>query len=217
MAPPVSTLDPDLQTAARLRGKIAAAGRTGDTETVRSHLTDPNPAVRATAYAALARAGAATSEDGAAAAADPSPAVRRRAAELAGEMPGVDHLELLGDPDDLVVEAAAFALGEVHAEATPAQSVIDELSRVAGNHTNPLCRESAVAALGSIGDERGLPAILTASGDKPAIRRRAVLALAPFEGTEVTAALERASEDRDWQVRQAAEDLLGYRRPADPR
>ncbi|MST32935.1 HEAT repeat domain-containing protein, partial [Acidimicrobiaceae bacterium USS-CC1] len=47
-----------------------------------------------------------------------------------------------------------------------------------------------------------------ATTDKPAVRRRAVLALAPFEGPEVDAALRQALEDRDWQVRQAAEDLL---------
>jgi len=40
-----------------------------------------------------------------------------------------------------------------------------------------------------------------------AIRRRAVLALAAFEGPEVEAAIERALTDTDWQVRQAAEDL----------
>jgi hypothetical protein len=34
-----------------------------------------------------------------------------------------------------------------------------------------------------------------------------VIALAAFEGDEVDAALERALADRDWQVRQAAEDL----------
>jgi hypothetical protein len=34
-----------------------------------------------------------------------------------------------------------------------------------------------------------------------------VLALAPFEGAEVDAALTRALSDRDWQVRQAAEVL----------
>jgi hypothetical protein len=34
-----------------------------------------------------------------------------------------------------------------------------------------------------------------------------VIALAPFEGKEVEAALARALDDRDWQVRQAAEDL----------
>ena len=68
-------------------------------------------------------------------------------------------------------------------------------------------RESAVAALGALGDSRGLPAILVAVTDKPNVRRRAVLALAPFEGPQVEAAIDRALEDRDWQVRQAAEDL----------
>jgi len=76
-------------------------------------------------------------------------------------------------------------------------------------HSEPLVREAAVAALGAIGDDRGLPAILSACGDKPAIRRRAILALAPFDGPEVDAALDHAMQDRDWQVRQAAEDLLG--------
>ena len=56
---------------------------------------------------------------------------------------------------------------------------------------------------------RGLPAILAATSDKATVRRRAVLALAPFDGPEVTDALERARTDRDWQVRQAAEDLTG--------
>ena len=79
---------------------------------------------------------------------------------------------------------------------------------------DPLVRESSVAALGAIGDDRALDAILAATGDKPAIRRRAVLALAPFldpdhaRAGEVDAALQRALTDRDWQVRQAAEDLL---------
>jgi HEAT repeat protein len=52
-----------------------------------------------------------------------------------------------------------------------------------------------------------VPAILAATRDKPAIRRRAVIALAPFDGPEVDAALDAAMSDRDWQVRQAAEDL----------
>ena len=74
--------------------------------------------------------------------------------------------------------------------------------------TTALVREAAVAALGSIGDERGLAAILAGTQDKPAIRRRAVLALAPFEGHEVDEALARArNKIRDWQVRQAAEHL----------
>jgi hypothetical protein len=48
---------------------------------------------------------------------------------------------------------------------------------------------------------------LHACTDKPAIRRRAVLALAPFAGAEVDSAIEAALQDRDWQVRQAAEDI----------
>ena len=63
-------------------------------------------------------------------------------------------------------------------------------------------------ALGAIGDVDGLPAILAATTDKATVRRRAVIALAPFEGPEVDAALEAARTDRDWQVRQAAEDQL---------
>jgi HEAT repeat protein len=72
-----------------------------------------------------------------------------------------------------------------------------------------LCREAAVAALGSIGDDRVLPTILAALSDKATVRRRAVIALAPFDGPEVDTALRRSLDDRDRQVRQAAEDLLG--------
>ncbi len=50
--------------------------------------------------------------------------------------------------------------------------------------------------------------ILRGCSDKPAVRRRAVLALAPFDGNDVDAALQAALTDRDWQVRQAAEDVL---------
>jgi HEAT repeat protein len=77
----------------------------------------------------------------------------------------------------------------------------------ATEHDDALVREASVAALGAIGDDRGLPAILAGCTDKPAVRRRAVLALAPFDGDEVEAALAAALVDRDWQVRQAAEDL----------
>jgi hypothetical protein len=39
------------------------------------------------------------------------------------------------------------------------------------------------------------------------VRRRAVLALAAFDGPEVEDALADARTDADWQTRQAAEDL----------
>jgi len=89
---------------------------------------------------------------------------------------------------------------------------VEALGRVATSHADPLCREAAVAALGAIGHGSGLATVLAALNDKPAVRRRAVVALAAFEGDEVEAALRRALEDRDWQVRQVAEDLLADER-----
>ena len=85
------------------------------------------------------------------------------------------------------------------------------LGRAAATHPDPLVREAAVAALGALGDPSSLEVVLAACDDKPAVRRRAVLALAAFDGEAVEARLRRALEDRDWQVRQAAEDLLALR------
>lgn len=187
------------------RREAALAGHTGDEAAARRLFGDRSPGVRATALGALARLGALSARDVAAALADPDPIVRRRACEEVGrhELAGAGSLlPLLDDPDPGVIEAAAWALGELGDGAA-----VDALSRVATGHPEPLCREAAVAALGAIGDERGLAAILAGTRDKPAIRRRAVLALAPFGGPEVEAAIEAALADRDWQVRQAAEDL----------
>lgn len=166
---------------------------------------DASPSVRATALGALARIGAVGVADLTAGLTDPDPAVRRRACEVAAGHPDVALLDVLADADPGVAEAAAWALGE-RGDAAGRDDVI-ALADVAGTHTDPLCREAAVAALGAIGDRAGLPAILAATTDRPPIRRRAVLALAPFEGPEVQAALDRALTDKDWQVRQAAEDL----------
>jgi HEAT repeat protein len=110
---------------------------------------------------------------------------------------------LLEDPDVTVVEAAAWALGELRGDP----AAIGALARVAGGHDDALAREAAVAALGARGDPEGLAAVLAACRDVATVRRRAVLALAPFEGPAVDDALAEASRDRDWQVRQAAEDL----------
>ena len=143
--------------------------------------------------------------------ADPAPAVRRRGAELApGITPGEDVVgalvAALDDRDVTVVEAAAWALGELGPAAIEAGAV-HGLSRVVTDHRDAIAREAAVAALGALGDPSGLPAVLAACSDRAAVRRRAVLALAPFAGPEVDDALARALDDKDWQVRQAAEDL----------
>jgi len=172
---------------------------------------DVDPKVRAVAVATLVRN--APRADAAPvwvrAAADPDPGVRRRAAEVAprlGRSARIGSLlTLLGDTDAWVAEAAAFAIGE-HPRPTP--RTIEALQAAAAHHEDPLVREAAVAALGAIGDPATLPVVLAACDDKPAIRRRAVLALAAFDGDEVEARLRAALEDNDWQTRQAAEDLL---------
>jgi HEAT repeat protein len=172
----------------------------------------PDPRVRGTALGALMRAGSRRRARGAwlLAVADPEPAVRRRAAELAPTLdpvPCQGLLALLADADPLVGETAAWALGEGRWSGATRTRVVNALATATREHADPLVRESAVAALGAIGDPRGLPAILGACGDRPPVRRRAVLALAPFEGPAVDTAIEAALTDADWQVRQAAEDL----------
>ncbi|MBV9411738.1 MAG: HEAT repeat domain-containing protein [Acidimicrobiia bacterium] len=187
------------------RREAAIAGHEGDDETARRLLSDSDPAVRATALGALARAGGLRPEDVERALEDTDTGVRRRACEEAVAVV-VDLVPLLSDAEPSVAEAAAWALGERGADAAGA---VDALAAVAREHDDPLCREAAVAALGAIGDDRGLATVLAAaSGDRPAIRRRAVVALAAFDGPDVDAALREALNDRDWQVRQAAEDLL---------
>jgi HEAT repeat protein len=205
------------------RRDAAIAGHEGDAVAARALLDDVDPGVRATALAALARASSVTDDDLVAAATDVDPSVRGRAAEVLATQPWptdavsstlLDALvRLLGDDDIAVVETAAWAVGEFVGRAAEAgwvvpDVVLERVSAIAADHEDALCREAAVAALGALGDERGLATILRATTDKATVRRRAIIALAPFEGPEVDAALEHAREDRDWQVRQAAEDLL---------
>ncbi|HVX19642.1 MAG TPA: HEAT repeat domain-containing protein [Acidimicrobiales bacterium] len=205
---PVPDLHADDATRARRRA-ASEAGHRGDAATARPFLADSDPRVRSAAVGALARIGALEPAELAAALHDPAPVVRRRAlhaaaATAAGPPPEWSLLALLDDGDPSVVETAAWACGECQ---PPEAGTVERLAELATTHDNALVREAAVAALGAIGDEAGLPAILVACRDKPAVRRRAVLALAPFDGPEVRAALRAARDDRDWQVRQAAEDL----------
>ncbi len=188
------------------RKSVAVAGHVGDPSRARSGLSDVAPSVRATALGALDRLGALTESELRSALVDADPLVRRRGFELASGYPAVDVAAGLDDPDASVVEMAAWAAGE-RGDA----SLVPRLCRLASppsEHSDPLCRESAVAALGAIGDPAGLSAVIGALEDKPAVRRRAAAALAAFTGLEVEAALRRCLDDRDWQVRQVAEDLL---------
>ncbi|MGZ7023381.1 MAG: HEAT repeat domain-containing protein [Ilumatobacteraceae bacterium] len=185
--------------------EIAIAGHTGDGAAARSALTDPDPVARELGLGALVRLGQLGDDDLRAALVDGAASVRRRAAMIAGRRPLISLREVLHDADPTVVEAAAWACGE---QESVDDEVLDVLIDLGTNAADALVREACTAALGAIGDPRGLPTILHGCTDKPAVRRRAVLALAPFDGDEVDAALQAALVDRDWQVRQAAEDVL---------
>ena len=118
-------------------------------------------------------------------------------------------LSTLQDKDPLVLETACWVAGEKN---KPSTEIVNQLCSIASDHEDQLCREAAVAALGAIGSPLGLETVLAARKDKPAIRRRATIALAAFDDPKVENALKESLNDRDWQVRQIAEDLLDSKR-----
>lgn len=221
--------DPDAEVRAAALGALVRLGRSGlvpPTETghaLMEALEDPSPAVRRRAAGECASwATLAASAD--AGETHPGHATARESSTAtAGELITA-LLPLLDDDDHRVAEVAAFACGEVvpalaahpggagsaeSGRTTPCHdAAVHALSRVAIDHDEHLCREAAVAALGSIGDPAGMPAVLAACRDRSSIRRRAVLALAAFDHPDATAELRRLTDDRDLQVRQAAEELL---------
>ena len=189
------------------RRNVVSAGHLGQLSVAQAGLTDTDAEVRASALAAKQRMGTLSSEELIAGLTDPAAATRRRAAVIAAYSDSAQSelRQLLSDSDDSVVEVAAFACGE----RTDADlETVQMLCQLAGAHEDALCREAAVAALGSIGNPDGLPAVLAGCSDRATVRRRAVLALAAFEGPQVTAMLRKLTQDRDLQVRQAAEELL---------
>ena len=118
--------------------------------------------------------------------------------------------EALGVPDFSVAETAAWALGasgEPRLRGAGGGPVPDG----SGASRQTRCWEAAVASLGAIGDERALPAVPAALEDRPTVRRRVAIALAAFEDPTAEEGLRRCLDDRDWQVRQVAEELLDDR------
>ena len=187
------------------RKNIIESAIAGEYSLALKGLHDEDPKVRATSVTVLYENGVLDNELGCDAARDPHPIVRSSVAKSAAELYSLPILELLRDADFTVVEVACWAAGE---RGDRQDGVVSVLSNIALHHEDSLCREAAVAALGAIGNADGLNSILKATTDIATVRRRAILALAPFDNPAVTKALEKALEDRDWQVRQAAEDLL---------
>jgi HEAT repeat protein len=189
--------------------EVILAGHRGDHLAAEAALHSEDPHLRAAAIGALARCGTLTAAILAPLLGDEDPRVRRRAAQAAAQFRDLDLSSVITDADPIVAEMAIWACGE---QEQVSDSVLQLIIAAATQSDEALIRESAAAALGAIGDRRGLPAILTACADKPAVRRRAVLALAPFidgpDHEQVLEALQRALTDRDWQVRQSAEDIV---------
>lgn len=190
------------------------AGYTNDKPTAQSLLLDTEPLVRVAALGALERLGVLEKSQLIECLEDDKPSVRLRALEvlggatghLLGDLAATELPRLLADPEPSVVEVACWAAGE---HPDKAEELVHSVVSVALHHDDPLCREAAVASLGALGHEDGRLAVLAGLKEKAAIRRRAVLALAAFEGPDIELALASALGDRDWQVKQAAEDLLG--------
>ena len=189
--------------------KVVLAGYVGDEDSVRAAYVDDEPVVRARAVSAAARLGRRTVAERVRDLRDAAVEVRRRACELEARRPRrsvrveAALIACLADPDPLVVVSAAEALGELRSRPG-----VGPLAATARAHGDARCREAAIAAMGAIGDPDGLDAVMGGLDDKPAVRRRAVVALAAFSGARVEAALARALEDRDWQVREVAQALL---------
>jgi len=175
---------------------------------LRTNLRSPLARRRILALRGVVRQNLVASDDWRLALADPDVDVRREAlnqiahAQIEDDAIYVALMGLLNDDDALVVDGAVFALGE-HLFV----GAVDQMCVIATSHEDARCRESAIAALGAIGDDRARPAILAALDDKPPVRRRAIVALSNFEGPDIDEALTRASEDRDWQVRAAVNQL----------
>ncbi len=217
-SPPVS---PPADPAGR-RAAVVVAGHRGDSGTVRAHIDDEDPTVRSSAISALVRLGELGDADLLAALDDSGTA--RRAIELSahhgsGATTIDDRLRaFVAGADTDLAEVASWALGErwqERGDEPGSEAVLGAVEWAARCHDDALVREAAVAALGAIGATGSIPVIIDAMNDKATVRRRAVIALAPFDGPEVEAALVSALGDRDWQVRQAAEDLSAAGPPDD--
>lgn len=188
----------------RIRQRIIELSLNGEFQLVTEYLEHPEPDVRATALRVLDNEGKLEKSIVERSLSDSAFKVRNALAYLISRNRDIPAMKFLLDEDAEIVEIACWGVGE---RGDTSAEILDVLQSITESHSDSLCRESAVAALGALGDEKALGSILKAVEDIATVRRRAVLALAPFDGPEVELAIAKALEDRDWQVRQAAEDI----------
>ena len=188
----------------RIRQRIIELSLNGEFQLVTEYLEHPEPDVRATALRVLDNEGKLEKSIVERSLSDSAFKVRNALAYLISTNRDIPAMKFLLDEDAEIVEIACWGVGE---RGDTSAEILDVLQSITESHSDSLCRESAVAALGALGNRDALGSILKAVEDIATVRRRAVLALAPFDGPEVELAIAKALEDRDWQVRQAAEDI----------
>ena len=188
----------------RIRQRIIELSLNGEFQLVTEYLEHPEPDVRATALRVLDNVGKLEKGIVERSLSDSAFKVRSALAYLLSTNRDIPAMKFLLDEDAEIVEVACWGIGE---RGDASAKILDVLQSITESHSDSLCRESAVAALGALGNRDALGSILKAVEDIATVRRRAVLALAPFDGPEVELAIAKALEDRDWQVRQAAEDI----------
>ena len=188
----------------RIRQRIIELSLNGEFQLVTEYLEHPEPDVRATALRVLDNEGKLEKGIVERSLSDSAFKVRNALAYLISRNRDIPAMKFLLDEDAEIVEVACWGIGE---RGDASAEILDVLQSITESHSDSLCRESAVAALGALGNRDALGSILKAVEDIATVRRRAVLALAPFDGPEVELAIAKALEDRDWQVRQAAEDI----------
>ena len=188
----------------RIRQRIIELSLNGEFQLVTEYLEHPEPDVRATALRVLDNEGKLEKGIVERSLSDSAFKVRNALAYLISRNRDIPAMKFLLDVDAEIVEVACWGIGE---RGDASAEVLAVLQSITESHSDSLCRESAVAALGALGNRDALGSILKAVEDIATVRRRAVLALAPFDGPEVELAIAKALEDRDWQGRQAAEDI----------
>jgi len=189
-------------------------------------LSDPSPAVRATATASVLSLPAEESAAGLIPLlSDKDEFVRQQTAYALGQTRSrsavAPLVERLSDKQDSVRGAAAVALGEI-ADATAVTYLSTVLNRQSGLPTpkkgkktkpeqNPFVLRAAAHSLGQIGDRAALPALLLALQAETIeddVRREAAWALGRIGDASAIPALQQALTARDPYLAEIAQEAL---------
>lgn len=143
---------------------------------------------------------------------DPEPAVRARAAEILGKM-GLDRaverlLPQLRDADaDVRVQAvAALGLARTDRVIEPLLAILRGDAR--GGRVDGRLRAGAAQALGQIGSDKAVPALIVDLQGDPTVRAAAALALKHISSPLMIEPLRHLARTGDEEVKRHAHDIL---------